>query len=131
MSRIKLTCMIDDDEIFVYAMRKLIKMKALSEELIVFDSVEKGLSYLCENQSKPDAIPDVILLDINLPVSDGWDFIHEFQQVQAKLAKQPRIYMLSSSSDSVDQQRAESYPSIQNYFTKPLSQASFDHIFKA
>ena len=129
MDPVLLTCLIDDDEIFVYAMKKIIKLKQLSLDTITFDRVEKALDYLSEKQSEITAIPDVILLDINLPGEDGWDFIESFEQISAEMIKKPKIYMLSSSANPADQQRALSNKNIENYFVKPLSKENFENIF--
>lgn len=131
MAKINLTCIIDDDEIFVYAMKKLIHLKNLSHEMIIFDQVEEAIGYLRANHAKAELLPDVILLDINLPILDGWDFLDEYQELNLQMAKSPRIYMLSSSANPVDQKRAESYPAIANYYTKPLSKEAFKAVFES
>ncbi len=129
MSNVSLTCLIDDDEIFVYAMKKIINLKQLSREMITFDRVEKALDYFSINKNKAVLLPDVILLDINLPGEDGWDFIESFEQISAEMIKKPKIYMLSSSANPADQQKALSNKNIENYYVKPLSKDDFKEIF--
>lgn len=125
-----ITYIIDDDEIFIYAMQRLITVKGLSKELVVFNRVEQAIAHLKENKNNPNLLPDVILLDINLPLSDGWDFIADYGLLKAHLAKQPAIYMLSSSISHEDKTRAEENKDINAYFLKPLSKENFDYIFK-
>lgn len=129
MSNVSLTCLIDDDEIFVYAMKKIINLKQLSREMITFDRVEKALDYFSINKNKAVLLPDVILLDINLPGEDGWDFIESFGQISDEMIKKPKIYMLSSSANPKDQQKALSNKNIENYYVKPLSKDDFKEIF--
>ncbi len=129
MSTVSLTYLIDDDEIFVYAMKKIINLKQLSGEMITFDRVEKALDYFSINKNEAALLPDVVLLDINLPGEDGWDFIESFEQISAEMIKKPKIYMLSSSANPKDQQKALSNKNIENYFVKPLSKDDFKEIF--
>ena len=129
MSTVSLTCLIDDDEIFVYAMKKIITLKQLSRETITFDRVEKALDYFSINKHEAALLPDVVLLDINLPGEDGWDFIESFEQISAEMIKKPKIYMLSSSANPADQQKALSNKNIENYYVKPLSKYDFKEIF--
>lgn len=129
MSTVSLTCLIDDDEIFVYAMKKIITLKQLSRETITFDRVEKALDYFSINKNETALLPDVVLLDINLPGEDGWDFIESFEQISAEMIKKPKIYMLSSSANPADQQKALSNKNIENYYVKPLSKNDFKEIF--
>ena len=129
MSTVSLTCLIDDDEIFVYAMKKIINLKQLSRETITFDRVEKALDYFSINKNEAALLPDVVLLDINLPGEDGWDFIKSFEQISAEMIKKPKIYMLSSSANPADQHKALSNKNIENYYVKPLSKDNFKEIF--
>ncbi len=129
MSTVSLTCLIDDDEIFVYAMKKIINLKQLSRETITFDRVEKALDYFSINKNEAALLPDVVLLDINLPGEDGWDFIESFEKISAEMIKKPKIYMLSSSANPADQQKALSNKNIENYYVKPLSKDNFKEIF--
>jgi CheY-like chemotaxis protein len=129
MSTVSLTCLIDDDEIFVYAMKKIINLKQLSRETITFDRVEKALDYFSINKNEAVLLPDAVLLDINLPGEDGWDFIESFEKISAEMIKKPKIYMLSSSANPADQQKALSNKNIENYYVKPLSKGNFKEIF--
>lgn len=129
MSIANLVCLVDDDDIFAYAMKKIIQIKQLSKDVISFTSVAEAVSYLTENCKNPDFIPDIIFLDINLPVNDGWDFIAEYQNIQPKLLKKPRVCMLSSSVSPDDEQRAIDSPFVDLYFVKPLSQQDFQTAF--
>lgn len=129
MSAVNLVCLVDDDDIFAYAMKKLIQIKQLSKAIITFQSVPEAIAYLAENQHNPELIPDILFLDINLPIHDGWDFIAEFQNVQPKLLKKPRVCMLSSSVSPDDKQRADESQWVDFYFVKPLSQQDFQTAF--
>lgn len=63
--------------------------------------------------------PDVILLDLNMPIMDGWQFLDELAKIPA--AKTIPIYIVSSSVDSRDIKKAETYKMVNKYIVKPFS----------
>ena len=78
--KINLACIIDDDEIYVYGVKCIMNMVDFTKDLIVFENGEDALNYFKPIMDDPDAIPDVILLDINMPIMDGWQFLDEFRK---------------------------------------------------
>ena len=80
---IKLACIIDDDEVYINLVKKVIDIKKLSENLLVFKNGREALDYfsaIIENLNQ-NAFPEIILLDLNMPVMDGWDFLKKFTQI--------------------------------------------------
>ena len=70
---------------------------------------------------KVDELPDVIFLDINMPVLDGWQFLDQFSSMG--LLREFRLYVVSSSIDPADKYKASSYPVVSGYLTKPIKPA--------
>nr|WP_321222116.1 response regulator [uncultured Psychroserpens sp.] len=64
-------------------------------------------------------LPDIILLDINMPIMDGWQFLDEFVKIESH--KLITIYIVSSSIDPQDIKRAKKYQNISNYIVKPIT----------
>jgi CheY-like chemotaxis protein len=83
---------------------------------------------MIENAQKPDALPDVILLDINMPIMDGWDFLEWFKEFKENLVKAIPIFMVSSSIDWRDIEKAKSYEEVIDYMSKPLTDGNFFEI---
>ena len=79
------------------------------------------LRHLRESVLNRDASAEVILLDINMPVMDGWMFLDEFESVKNVLVKKIGIYLTSSSIDSKDIERARNHGTLLDYLIKPLS----------
>jgi CheY-like chemotaxis protein len=128
--KIEIACIIDDDDIYVYGVRKLIQLKQLCENLMVFGNGQEALNYLKPIINTPDLLPEIILLDINMPVMDGWQFIEEFTKLHSNPAKKVTIYMISSSVNPRDVERAEGISGISKYIIKPITLDTLINIFQ-
>lgn len=120
MKPIPVACIIDDDRIFVFGLSKLMEMNSFSNELLVFLNGQEALDYMLPLLDTPDKLPDVILLDINMPVLDGWQFMDEFVRVYPRIKKKITVYMVSSSVSELDINKAKAYSEISDYVVKPM-----------
>lgn len=123
-------CVIDDDLIYQFAVKLHLKQLQLAEPVISFENGDLARIYLTENAAVPERLPDLILLDINMPVMDGWDFLNWFQTMKDHFAKEIPIFMVSSSIDWRDIERARSYPEVVEYLSKPLTDGNLFEIFQ-
>lgn len=119
---------IDDDEIFVLLNSKVITSIESSAEIVDFEDGELALNYLHEIIDNPNLLPDIILLDLNMPILDGWEFLAEYQKIFPKITKQIHLYLLSSSISPYDMDKAKQIPEVTEFVTKPLSKDSFLNI---
>ncbi|MFD1551106.1 response regulator [Putridiphycobacter roseus] len=119
MKKIKKICIVDDDPIHIYVAKNSIKKAEISEEIIEFENGKEAYDKLVEMHEKGDSYPDVILLDLNMPIWDGWDFLDEF----SKLTFNHKIAVLitTSSNDPADQRRAKKYSMVNNLIVKPIT----------
>lgn len=128
MPSIQSLCVIDDDMIYQFAVKLNLKQLQLADSVLCFSNGELAKLYMIENAQKPDALPDVILLDINMPIMDGWDFLEWFKEFKENLAKSIPIFMVSSSIDWRDIEKAKSYEEVVDYMSKPLTDGNFFEI---
>lgn len=114
---------IDDDEINNLICTKVIKDFNPEMEVESVTSSTKGLVYLEELvKSNPDDLPDVILLDINMPTISGWDFIREYRKMMTAVESEKiKLFVLTSSQYYQDAELADQYREVQKLFTKPLT----------
>ncbi|HEY0900288.1 MAG TPA: response regulator [Sphingobacteriaceae bacterium] len=112
---------IDDDSIHQRIAQIMIEKHRLFDEYKSYTEAEQALNYLRANQADAGALPDVILLDLNMPVVDGWDFLEVFETFSQDLQKQIRIFIVTSSVDEKDKLRAQEYSTVKGFISKPLS----------
>ena len=121
MKKINTFCIVDDDDIYQFTTSLLLKQNDLVNKVIVFSNGLKAINFLKDEMGNKENIPDIIFLDINMPVMDGWEFLEEYLLIKPMLPKTVVIYMVSSSVDERDVLKAKSISSLSGYFVKPIS----------
>lgn len=121
MNRIKNIALIDDDDVFVFLTTKTIKKTSLVDLVKVFDNGLEALNYLIENKGNLNALPEIILLDLSMPIMDGWQFLEEYTKLNPNLGKKITIYICSSSISPDDVSRAKAISEVSDYIFKPIT----------
>ncbi len=119
MKKIDIACIIDDDPIFVFGAKKIMQYADFCTAFMIFHNGSEALINLKSIISAGDQLPDIILLDLNMPVMDGWQFLEEFTKI--KTAKKITIYIITSSVDPADVLKAKQYDNVNNYIVKPIT----------
>ncbi len=129
---VDLVCIIDDDKIYVSLIRKIIESRKLSKDLLIFSNGKKALDYFeyLFNNFQEYKVPNIIFLDLNMPVMDGWQFLEHFMKIEKKFKKIITLYIVSSSIDPVDIGKANKLSSISGYIIKPLKPTEIEGIFR-
>lgn len=128
--RIQLACLIDDDPIYLFATRRLIELVNFCEDLLIFNDGEEALEGLTSRfESIDQRVPDVILLDIDMPVMDGWTFLDKIRTYLEKNAD-ISIFMVTSSIDPEDRDKAREYDIVDDYKVKPISVDDLEDILR-
>lgn len=123
--------LIDDDEINNFISVKLIKKALLNTEITACLNGKLAIELLADIQKNdPDKLPDYILLDINMPIMNGWEFLDEYKRLNIDPLGQSRIFIISSSVFSNDINKARSYQLVQNFISKPLNVDKIIELFK-
>ncbi len=132
MKTTSLACIIDDDNLYVNLLKKVIVTRKLCENLLIFNDGKQSIDYfeaLSQNLDE-EKIPDIIFIDLNMPVMDGWEFIERFTKIENKFKKLITLYIVSSSIDPADISRAKTLSNIEDYLIKPAHIKELEKIFK-
>lgn len=115
----KLTYIIDDDKLTVKLMSILISKNDFCEEIQSFYNAQHAIDKLKQNDLEGGFLPDAILLDLNMPFMDGWQFLDEF--ILLSLKKEISIFIMTSSIDPADIEMAKKYSVVKQYIMKPIT----------
>jgi two-component system, chemotaxis family, chemotaxis protein CheY len=122
--------LVDDDTIFQLTASRMLRSTHLTHTILQFSNGEEALRYLSENADKKENLPDILFLDINMPYVDGWMFLEDYVKLKKKLNKEILIYMVSSSIDPMDINRAKNNQSVKDYLIKPISREGFEELLQ-
>ncbi|MBE9585851.1 response regulator [Mucilaginibacter sp. JRF] len=115
-----ITLMIDDNPVEHLIMQKMFDHYEVFQNTSHSSNGADIIAWMKENCEDEDNLPDLIFLDLNMPFS-GWQFLTELSEIKDVLCKQPVIYILSSSIDRDEQSRAQKYPFVKGFMSKPVS----------
>ena len=121
MKKIETFCIVDDDDIYQFTTSLLLKKTDLVNKIIVFSNGLKAINFLKDEMGTKENIPDVLFLDINMLVMDGWEFLEEYLLIKPMMPKTVVIYMVSSSVNEKDVLKAKSISALSGYMVKPIS----------
>ncbi|WP_299800396.1 response regulator [uncultured Maribacter sp.] len=121
MNKVQTCCIIDDDPIFVYGTKRIIKEVDFATSILVYSNGQEALDGLTKLCMAREPLPEVIFLDLNMPILNGWEFLDEFKNCKSKRSKKIIIYIISSSVDPRDLERVKNYEQVDTYILKPIT----------
>lgn len=109
---------VDDNDVDTYISQHLLEEIGVASKISISTNGEQALKYLL---SLGDQQPDIIFLDVRMPVMGGFEFLENYNAFMEGKTNRPTIFMLTSSSDPFDVDKAMAFPMVKKYFSKPLS----------
>jgi CheY-like chemotaxis protein len=130
MKKIKTVLIIDDDEPTTFINKKIIQNSGLIESIHIAYSGQEALNFLSltNNQVDETPIPDLILLDINMPAMDGWEFLTEYKKIKNTQTQTIVIVMLTTSLNPDDEIKAKEIKEVYGFKNKPLTKQMLEEI---
>ncbi len=113
--------LIDDNFIDNMINEKILRTCDFAEEIIIKQSCESAINYLHNLDKANESLPEIIFLDIRMPVKTGFDFLVEFQDIQSPNKQDIKIVMLSSSLDPNDHKKVIEFTNVTDFLGKPLT----------
>ena len=122
--------LIDDDSLVNFLNKEIIKESFPQKNVTAFENASDAINALKELATNPEkSIPQVILLDINMPIMDGWDFLDQFKDLSKEILASCRVIMHTSSIDPRDIEKAKTYTMVTDFISKPLTEQFLRQIF--
>lgn len=128
MSKVETCCIIDDDPIFIYGTKRIMKEIDFCEEIIIYNNGQEALEGLGKISNLGQKVPEVIFLDLNMPVMNGWEFLDEITKLPSNNLEKTLIYIISSSVDPRDLEKVKNYKSVNNYILKPITPSDLESV---
>lgn len=118
---LKTIWVIDDDPIYQIIVNKIIQKSDLFSSVSSFINGKDAIDALKKTLENNELPPNIILLDINMPIMDGWEFMDEMVLLKPQINELIHIYIVSSSIAFEDKSKAKNYSEIIAYLSKPVN----------
>lgn len=122
-------CVVDDDPIFHYVCKVNFSLLCKDLEFLTFSDGQQAYDYFTTEIELGHSLPDILLVDINMPVMNGWELVDHLNKRQ--LLNKTKLYIVSSSLSPEDSFRSLSKKDVKSYLTKPLLKENFIQIYQA
>jgi CheY-like chemotaxis protein len=128
MSSNKNILIIDDDNVFIFLSKKLISRHIGECNVFTCSNGKEGIDFIHDRFRKKTPLPHTILLDINMPVFNGWDFLEEFILLPHEYISKSDIFILTSSIREYDKEKSQNYFIVKEFISKPLTPQIIERI---
>ncbi|MBL7875674.1 MAG: response regulator [Cyclobacteriaceae bacterium] len=125
---IDLVLLVDDNDTDNFISKRIIEITRFAKRVEVKSSGKGALDYLKEHQNNPENIPNIIFLDINMPIVDGFVFLYEFEKFNELVRSKCKVIILSSSDNKRDIDKIVNNNHVIKFITKPLTEIALDEI---
>lgn len=123
---LKTVALVDDDPIYTNAFKSILTTWRIFNPFLFFANGKEALDFIRIKEAS--ALPDILLLDLNMPVMNGWVFLENFAGIAPKIGKNISIYLVSSSIWEKDLSRSQKNPLVTAFITKPVFKEKLQEI---
>ncbi|MFW5759985.1 MAG: response regulator [Cyclobacteriaceae bacterium] len=124
----QLVMLVDDNDTDNFISQRIIEITEFSKRIVIKNSGKSALEYLESNAENPENLPEIIFLDINMPIVDGFVFLYEFDKFPDQIKNNCKIIILSSSDNSRDIEKIVDNDYVIKFITKPLTEEALEEI---
>ena len=128
VKNIGLVMLVDDNDTDNFISRRIIEISRFASEVEIKNSGKRALEYLEINKENPDRLPEIIFLDINMPIVDGFVFLYEFEKFSDFVKEKCKVIILSSSDNRRDIDKIINNDHVIEFITKPLTETALSDI---
>lgn len=123
-----LILLIDDDEGINYINKRILEIHQIGGEIVSFISATESLDYLQESYKQNKPLPELILLDLMMPIMNGFEFLEEVEKMDERISSQFKIIVLSSTELDEDIEIVRKNKHVINFFSKPISKENIEYL---
>lgn len=120
--------LVDDNDTDNFISKRIIEITKFANRVEVKNSGKSALDYLRENQDNVDELPNLIFLDINMPIVDGFVFLYEFEKFNDTIKDKCKVIILSSSDNKRDIDKIVNNNHVIKFITKPLTETALEEV---
>lgn len=131
MTKINTIYLVDDDDIFQYLTRKVIEETKKVQQICEFQNGEAAIESIKSAIKERGDLPELILLDLSMPIMDGWDFLDELKRLKPQINSEIIIYIVSSTISPKDIQKVNGYAEVKDYVIKPITRQKFNDLLNS
>jgi CheY-like chemotaxis protein len=110
---------IDDDDINIFIIKKIVEKTGYAANMVAKSNGQSAIDHLTGLIENNQPLPNLILIDINMPILNGWEFLNAYDKLN--IETDIDMYMLSSSVYENDLEKARTYKTVKGFISKPLS----------
>ncbi len=125
---VDLVLLVDDNDTDNFISKRIIEITKFAKRVEIRNSGKSALEYLEQAKDNPSQLPDVIFLDINMPIVDGFVFLFEFEMFPDPIKEKCKVIILSSSNNKRDIAKIVDNEYVIKFITKPLTEKSLQEI---
>src|SRR5689334_21983953 len=125
---IDLVMLVDDNDTDNFISKRIIEITKFARRVEVKSSGKGALDYIKENENNAENLPNIIFLDINMPIVDGFVFLYEFEKFNEMVRNECKVIILSSSDNKRDIDKIVNNNHVIKFITKPLTEVALDEI---
>lgn len=125
---IELVMLVDDNDTDNFISKRIIEITKFAQRVEIKNSGKSALQYLEQEQNNPENLPNLIFLDINMPIVDGFVFLFEFEMFPDTVKNKCKIVILSSSDNKRDIEKIVDNEYVIKFITKPLTEAALQDV---
>jgi CheY-like chemotaxis protein len=121
MTRFNKVMLVEDDPITLLICEKIMSINNFASSIVTCTNGQEAIDAIVKIHQEHQPLPDIILLDLNMPVMNGWQFLEWYSKWAASQSHTPEVYILSSTIDPGDYQKASEYSCVKKFLAKPLT----------
>jgi CheY-like chemotaxis protein len=128
-SKFETVMIIDDNLVDLYIISRMVTQNNFGKNVLHYTEAQEAMKYLQENQDNISKLPEIIFVDIYMPLMSGFEFMEVYDKLSTTLKNYCKTYIISSTIDNEDIARSSNNKNVVSFHVKPITKEFLDRIF--